>query len=302
MKTISEWASDIEKKVNTKRLSQIRYRKITLTLISAAACIALVAISVFAVVGDGNLTAPESDGKGVTVPAIEIQKPEEGVRASMIALFVYQGKVYTYINSVSEPADAENSLIGEHLGTAAGNLNEWSEDEDYTADFSASVSGEVHTLNGYDPSYKLCVAVPSEGGVTVDIYANLNGITLVKGEDLYGESRENLKGNYIDAAYLTHDKWDSGSTDMTPLEDSEDFENLSAFIDELYSSPFVTYEEIYESEPNQLHIYLTMNNGTTLGLRLYEGGYVGFDQMLGYAFVKMDSPVFDAVFALASAE
>ena len=53
--------------------------------------------------------------------------------------------------------------------------------------------------------------------------------------------------------------------------------------------------QIYDSAV-QGHLFISMSDGTTVELRLIEGGYVGY-QGLGWYFVKMPGAVFDAVLA-----
>ena len=49
----------------------------------------------------------------------------------------------------------------------------------------------------------------------------------------------------------------------------------------------------------QGHLFFHMSDGTTVELRLIEGGYVGY-QGLGWYFVKMPGAAFDAVLAACS--
>ena len=53
--------------------------------------------------------------------------------------------------------------------------------------------------------------------------------------------------------------------------------------------------QIYDSAV-QGHLFCALSDGTTVELRLIEGGYVGY-QELGWYFVKMPGDVFDAVLA-----
>lgn len=51
-----------------------------------------------------------------------------------------------------------------------------------------------------------------------------------------------------------------------------------------------------DGTPVQGHLFCALSDGTTVELRLIEGGYVGY-QELGWYFVKMPGDVFDAVLA-----
>ena len=51
------------------------------------------------------------------------------------------------------------------------------------------------------------------------------------------------------------------------------------------------------STPNQAHLFLRLDDGTTVRLRLIEGGYVGFDGPAGvWYFVKIPGESFDAMY------
>lgn len=77
-------------------------------------------------------------------------------------------------------------------------------------------------------------------------------------------------------------------------------EQFEDFLTELCNSPFERIN--YEDNPSfchaetQDHLYLNMKDGTMIELRLFEGGYVGC-QNLGWIFVKMPGEHFDAVLA-----
>ena len=100
-----------------------------------------------------------------------------------------------------------------------------------------------------------------------------------------------------DVTYLTHDDWNNAVYDFKPL--GLDDDTVSAFLDELCAGEFVytwdTDHDIYDSAV-QGHLFFFQSDGTTIELRLIEGGYVGY-QHLGWYFVKMPGDVFDAVLA-----
>ena len=95
----------------------------------------------------------------------------------------------------------------------------------------------------------------------------------------------------------------AGIHTLYPLEGAARFseEQFCDFIDEMYAAEF---EYVYESTPDfytdssraQAHLYVRMEDETVVELRLFEGGYVGYQHM-GWYFVKMPGAAFDAVFA-----
>jgi hypothetical protein len=257
---------------------------------------------------------------GVEIPAVVPAGNKSGVAASMIPLVVYNGKVYMATGELELDEATAQAMIGEHLGTATGNIDEWSRLDEYTTDaasntlgeadeatvqtdelpsqdaypteFASNMPGEVYAVNGYDKGFRICIrgSYENEGKeVTwITLFDNLNGITLTVGEDLFGVKRLNVKGNYSGIEYLTHEKWDSGQSDFAALDLSE--AEVAAFLDALYGSEFeqLDYEtnDIYSSDLAQSHVYFRMNDGTSVELRLFENGYVGY-QPLGWVFAKM---------------
>ena len=58
-------------------------------------------------------------------------------------------------------------------------------------------------------------------------------------------------------------------------------------------NPDSSDNSIYDK--NQAHLILSMTDGTTVKLRLIEGGYVGYEP-LGWYFVKIPEDIFNAVY------
>lgn len=119
------------------------------------------------------------------------------------------------------------------------------------------------------------------------------------GKDLFGD-RLNLKDNWSYVKKQEHSNWNYGWPDyvLHDLDGISD-ETIDAFIAELYSGEFeYVYEknlDFYDSE-KQAHLFFHMDDNTVVKLRLFEGGYVGYDY-LGWYFVKMPGEVFDLVFS-----
>jgi hypothetical protein len=250
--------------------------------------------------GDNNPAA-----SGIHIPAIELPKSTSGLSTDMLGLFVYQGRIYTqsawYYN---EEADAVKNLIGDRVGYATGTIDEWSEQEDYSVELAGSVAGDIYTVNGYDPAFRLCMtgSYTDDNGALVEwinFYENLNNITLETGADLFGD-RLMLRENRNQVKTQTHDNWNAPVSppvfnDLTDVTDDD----IDAFINTLYDSAFeYVYETVGENfyfSESQAHLYFEMNDRSTVELRLFEGGYVGY-QHLGWHFVKMPGSSFDVIF------
>lgn len=224
--------------------------------------------------------------KGVTIDKMQISLPEANVVADMIAFFIYNGKSY-----VSYEKLENDSLKGKYIGTATGSIDEWTSPDDYI-DFSGSTGGDIYSVNGYDEDFILCI--DNKDG-TVTTYINNNGITLTYGYELF-RNRLNLKENYATVTYQTRNDWYYGTGEPTEFNNKQAVDD---FIDELYSSRFMYTSDIpLENEGSSIydekeiyHLFFKMENGTTVHLRLFNGGYVMFAGINDIC-VKVDTDAF----------
>ncbi len=265
---------------------------------AAAACFCLVTLGVFGIWRHyGDLPTTDTGDYAVYVPGIEL--PKGGTTADMIGLIVYKGGIYTHsVTYENEEAKAVKSLVGEYLGYAKGNIDEWSKQSDYAMEFaSASMPGNVYAVSGYSTDFRICMTYSSKDDSTnpvetVTFYERLCDIGFNTGKDLFGD-RLGLLGNYGGVKYQTHENWDTGYPNYVYHELSGvTDEDVAAFLTELYKAPFVnlTNTDLYDKA--QGHLILTMKDGTRVELRLFEGGYVGYAP-LGWYCVKMPGDVFD---------
>lgn len=244
--------------------------------------------------GSAPVSAPASESvpapvSGVYVPAIELPEADAGFTADMMACVVYNGAVYTQGGWL----DAASALVGEYLGHATGGIDEWSDESEYHVEFAGTMSGDIYSVIGYDPGFRICCLNDDGSAMLLE---RLNGISLDTGADLF-ETRLHLPERLESLTYLTHEDWNNAARHYRTPELSE--EAVSDFLAELCAGQFVylweTDRDIYDSTV-QGHLFFHMSDGTTVELRLIEGGYVGY-QGLGWYFVKMPGEVFDAVLA-----
>lgn len=245
---------------------------------------------------------PVNDGEGsaaetLQIPAVELPEPREDVEYDMIGLVVWHGAIYTQAQGYTG-ADAEriSFLPAQHLGRAKGNIDEWSAQDDYATELASTCTGEIYTVSGYDPDFRLCAVdeMILDDGTSVPwiwFMERLNGIDLGLGADLF-DTRLCLPGRIASAAYQTHDDWNEARNNYRPLEDTDALERL---VEEACAGQFEYVEDIYSRQGKQVHLYLTLTDGTVTELRLFEGGWVGY-QPLGWYFVHIPGEVFDAVF------
>ena len=249
--------------------------------------------------------AVNNSDDGLHIPAIKLPEPSESANMDMIGLVVYQGRIYTQ----SEFYDGDEArkilpLLGEHLGTAKGNLDEWSSQDDYASEFASSVAGEVYSVNGYDTDFRICTYAETEDenhnkNDWVLFLDCLNDITLKNGSELF-EDRFHVRERTDTIQFQTHSDWDKGLNNIQTADIEPDIWN--EFVDQVDNGEFIyTWEPglkgnntIYDT-PNQAHIVLSMNDGTVVRLRLIDGGYVGYDAMAWY-FVKIPEDIFKTVY------
>lgn len=261
----------------------------------------------------GNEPAPVAEAvEGVSIPAVTLPDGSNPIAYDMIGLVVYKGQIYTqagdYFGEDAKPLEA---LVGAHLGTAKGNLNEWSAQDAYATEFASTVPGEVYAVKGYDEGFRICIRgeirydEQEEPVVWIQFFDCLNGITLRTGKDLF-EDRLRVSENTESVRFETHADWDNGLGNVqTANVDPEDWAafweqvDACAFVnmwdpDGSWSNPENDYTTIYDTQ-NQTHLTLTMRDGTSVALRLIEGGYVGY-QPLGWYFVRIPEEAFNPVY------
>ena len=241
---------------------------------------------------------------GVFIPARELPKSSEDAMMDMIGLIVYQGRIYTQgPEYFGENAEKTRSLIGDYLGTAKGNIDEWSSQEEYATELASTIGGEVYAVKGYDTGFRICTCmeIPDENGqpeLWIQFYECLNGITLTKGSDLF-EDRLKISGRIEKIEYQTHEDWDFARSVYRDVnfadgvwEQFMEQVNACSFVD-TYDPKAPAGQSIYSH--NQAHLTLTLEDGSVVSLRLCEGGYVGYEP-LGWYFVKIPEEIFNQVY------
>ena len=284
---------------------------------AAAACV-LLAVGVGALLRHSSPPTPQDAAApvettqtmpkpGVWILPIEMPTPQETAMADMKALVVVDGNIYTEGETYYDDEAARiETLLGEKLGDATGTIDCFSDDSEYEKPFASTLEGEVFTVQGYDPAFRVAVRnVNSEGSLSVWFMDCLNGISLSAGSDLF-EDRLQLRDRVTSIEWQSHGDWDWNLGGMQDAELSQ--ETWSAFLDAVDAGEFVNtwqpdvpfYNDrpnssIYDT-PNQAHLFLTMSDGTCVELRLIEGGYVGYAP-LGWYFVQIPGEAFDQVYA-----
>lgn len=218
----------------------------------------------------------------------ESEKLTSGGKYDMIAFFIYQGNMYEQYEIVDAP-----ELVGEYVGTATGQIDEWSTEEDYV-ESSGSIQGDFYEVNGFSPEFMLCM---KQDDGSVSTYINADGLVLEKGAELF-EDYLHLAGNYQEVQYQTRDEWyyGTGEPKTIPEEYAEEVSRFVGALDDGEIIAAVSYpvkegeEDIYAAEI--YHMYFQMENGMQIHLRIFKNGYVAFagapEQL-----VQVEEPAFE---------
>jgi hypothetical protein len=308
MKNYEERLNSIYQRADAYKKRRARSRRLLLSAGTTAVCAAVI-LSVALLRGllkpaddttspnPAAVTAPESGAPGVVIPALELPETDGKVSMSMIGLVVYGGRIYTQAQFLRLDEAGLDRWLGEKLGTAAGNLNEWSSQSEYGTEFASTVTGDVYAVSGFDRSFRICIPTTDyDGRIYLSFFENLTGLTVHTGADLYEKLR--LKENYTGVTYQLHEDWDTGKVEYRTYADLSD-EQIGAFVDALYDSPFEDLsqgEDIYSSGQAQAHLYFKMADGTSVGIRLFESGYVAYEYMYDRVFVHITNDIFNTVF------
>lgn len=243
-------------------------------------------------------------GELLHIPAITLPEPDPMVEMDMIGLVVYKGGIYTQAADFYG-ADAESlqGLVGDYLGHASGTIDEWSTQDEYAVEFASDLVGDVYSVKGYSPEFRICITekVQDADGTPIQwiqILERLNGIDVSTGADIY-EQRLHMNGRITGIRYQTYDDWNNGRRIYYPL---DEIDGLDAFLETLNEGQL---QYVYDDDPGfyrntraQTFLYLDLDDGTTVPLRLIEGGWVGYAPM-GWYFIQLPVEIFDPVFTAA---
>ncbi len=248
---------------------------------------------------NGQTSEVATTESGIYIPKIEIEPVDENVMADMVAMVVYNGRVYVGAYQWDNPMPyIENAeLLGEYVGTGNNKITCWSDEKDYEGQFASNTPYDFYTVKGYDPVFRLAAVMDFEDGKEIMFFDCLNGIWLHTGADLY-ENLLHITGNYNTVLYQLHEDWDYGKGNYKTLSAVSE-EDIAAFVEALKTGPFVDFSEDIESrnrlyDGRQAHLFYQMNDGTTVGMRLLEGGYVSFRGTSAYVY--MPGEIFDLIF------
>lgn len=262
-----------------------------------AACLCVVICGAVVWQHTGNAPAqkdpPEAAKKGVTIPPMKVFLSDpEGIAADMVAFIIYEGRCYVEIQQ-----EIEDALVGEHLGTSTGKIDEWTPKEGYV-DLAGSVAGDFYAVKGYDPEFMVCM---SGYAGRMMLLVNNNGITLNKGTELF-ENKLHLEGNFDKVRYQSGYDYYNDNGNMRSFGESYE-QALVEFVKALNQGKFMLTDDIPLKEGQSdvygsletCHLYFQKEDGMVVHLQCFEGGYVQYAGVPDVC-IKIDQKVFDAVY------
>ena len=280
----------------SKKISHKQYNKFSFKSMASIAASLVIVVSL-GIIGH-NLTVEKtttptstiSSEYSINIPKIELPK-NTNANADMIGLIVYQGRIYTQTGTRINPESAEK-LLGEKLGTTKGNIDEWSKQNDYAVDFASSIGKtDVYPVKGYDKSFRIMTYDKREGTIYAEFFECFNGITIRTGDDVFGKLK--IEGNIKLAKQEKFESWNYNKQEYKEL---KNLQSLNNFVSELkntipYTQESLSYLFNDQGDTNQKIVYIILNDGSEVQLRLFKDGYVYYNN--SHVFFKMENKVFD---------
>lgn len=236
-------------------------------------------------------TGGAASAGSVVIPKLKLPDSSSGVKASMIALVVYNGNIYTQSATRIEAADAA-ALRGDRLGRTTGGIDEWSGKDEYTELSSNIGETDIYTVKGYDSGFLIMSYSEIDGQVFAELYEHTNGITVNSGADLIGKL--NFEGRITSAQWESFDSWNNGLQQYAPLAGGV---ALDGFLTALLAAKPLAAEPligqgIYDSEDRKI-IYLELQDKTRVQLVLFGQGLVRYGD--APVFFEVESGAFQAL-------
>lgn len=226
---------------------------------------------------------------GITIPPINLT-PTNGVQAKMLALVVYNGKIYTQ-STTEFNQEHIKAFMGTRIGRTINSINEWNVKEKSTEELASNIGEqEMYTVKGYDSSFRIMSYIKVEDHEYAQFFDCLNGITIKTGKDIFGKL--NLVNNIESAKFISFDDWNNGTANYINL---KDVNILNEVIKELYTAlpyEYQTIEDVIDNSRNNdefREFTLKQKDGLEVKLTVYNNGYVSY----GYSniYFKVENSV-----------
>jgi hypothetical protein len=232
------------------------------------------------------------ENKGVTIPEFQIKSGTSGIKAKMVPLVVYKGKIYLQSNTQIAPEKIK-SFLGSKIGKTIGNIDEWNVKDKSSQEMASNIGEQdIYTVKGYDSTFRIMAYSEVDGSVNGEFFDNMNGITIKSGKDIFGKL--NIEGNIQSAKFMGFDDWNNGSANFSNFKNisllNEGIKELNAALPYSYDS--IT-EEIDNSRNNQgfRQIIITLKDGCETTISLFKNGYISYG--MSNIYFKVGSKTID---------
>ena len=280
----------------SEKILQKRHHRFSLKYMVSIAASLVIVVSLGILVRNFVMKNPNASpniigsAEGIYIPKLELPK-DTNAAADMIGLIVYQGRIYTQTGTKISSEGAEK-LLGDKLGTTKGNIDEWSKQKDYAVELASSIGKQdVYSVKGYDKGFRIMTYMKIDGTIYSEFFECSNGITVKSGADIF--SKLKIENNIKEAKYEKYDSWNNNKQ---LYKEFGKLQVLNSFVNELkntvpYTQESLTYLFDDKVETKQKFVYITLNDGSQVQLRLFKDGYIYYDN--SHIFFKMEKEAFD---------
>lgn len=236
-----------------------------------------------------GVTSLAKNDAGIYIPQIN---PNLGnaIHARMVALIVYNGKVYTQSATEIDTKNIKN-FMGNKIGRSINSINEWNVKAKSSEELASNIGEQdIYTVKGYDTDFRIMSYLKIEDREYVQFFDCLNGITIKSGNDVFGKL--NLVNNVESGKFLSFDDWNNGINNYIIFKDTK---LLNEALMGLNTSVPFKYEDV-ESEIDSSRnnngfrqFALKLKDGSELKISVFKNGYVSY----GYSniYFKVDASV-----------
>lgn len=212
----------------------------------------------------------------VNIPAVNLN-PNTAVHAKMLALVVYNGKIYTQ-SSTEFDAKYINNFLGQRVGRTTNSINEWNVKDKSTEELASNIGEQdIYTVKGYDSNFRIMSYSKINGQEFAQLFDCLNGITVKSGKDVFGKL--NLIDNVESARFIKFDDWNNGTNSYVNF---KDLTILNEALKELNDSVPYDYQSVGEEVDNYRNndgfreFTLNLKDGSQLKFNVFKNGYVSY--------------------------
>ena len=242
----------------------------------------------------GSNSNPSKDianNTGIYISPINLN-PSNGTSAKMIALVVYNGKVYTQSATEIASNNIEN-FLGEKIGRTTNSINEWNVKDKSSEELASNIGEQdIYTVKGYDTNFRIMSYIKIQDQEYIQFFDCLNGITIKNGNDVFGKL--NLVNNVESAEFISFDDWNNGVNNYATF---QDLDILNEALIELNSATPYNCENVENDIDNSRNnndfrqFALKLKDGSELKFNAFKSGYVSY----GYSniYFKVNASVIE---------